>query len=772
MNSLLQYAIEKGRLWDFKGGIHPPEMKDQTSHIPIRRLPISPYFIIPLVQHTGREGRLLVAAGDHVLKGQPLTEGSDSALPVHAPTSGTIKAIAPYTVAHPSGLKETCVYLEADGKERWCERVCHANYHDIAPEALVDIIHQAGVAGLGGAGFPAGKKLKSALDKVETLIINAAECEPYITADDCLMQEYAAEIVTGIEILQHILSPTLTIIGIEDNKPEAIEALKAALPADSSVILRVIPTKYPSGGAKQLTKILTGLEVPHGARSSSIGVLMHNVGTTFAIKRAIVDGEPLIERVTTLTGDALPDLGNFWVPLGTPVGYLLQQMGLKRTVTEQLTIMGGPLMGFTILDGDMPIVKISNCILVPSKNEFSDTNDEQNCIRCGRCADACPVGLLPQQLYWFSRGEDHEKAKAYNLFDCIECGSCAYVCPSNIPLVQYYRQEKAKLREIEQDEKLAQLAKQRFEAKQARVEREKAARNSRHNKASNSMDRKHQEMIQAALERVKAKERTQPEEAAHGLVIKAINPDNSAVIAAREERKQEAREHKCRKRMSAAKPSLLLNPNKGLTLTAGKVSLVATDTPASAAPVAKLDRKASVAEAIARAKAKKAQVQAEESVDDAPAKPADDKVDRKAAVAEAIARAKAKKAQVQAEECVDDALAKPTDDKADRKAAVAEAIARAKARKAQVKTEERVDDAPAKPTGDKADRKAAVAEAIARAKARKAQVQAEESVDDAPAKPTNDKTDRKAAVAEAIARAKAKKAAIKGDATTPTDKVN
>ncbi|MVR55024.1 electron transport complex subunit RsxC, partial [Salmonella enterica subsp. enterica serovar Bovismorbificans] len=240
------------------------------------------------------------------------------------------------------------------------------------------------------------------------------------------------------------LQPREVLIGIEDNKPQAISMLRAVLADAHDISLRVIPTKYPSGGAKQLTQILTGKQVPHGGRSSDIGVLMQNVGTAYAVKRAVVDGEPITERVVTLTGEAVSRPGNVWARLGTPVRHLLNDAGFCPSA-DQIVIMGGPLMGFTLPWLDVPVVKITNCLLAPSVTEMGTPQEEKSCIRCSACADACPADLLPQQLYWFSKGQQHDKATAHHIADCIECGACAWVCPSNIPLVQYFRQEKAEI---------------------------------------------------------------------------------------------------------------------------------------------------------------------------------------------------------------------------------------------------------------------------------------------------------------------------------------
>ena len=628
-------AFRKDKIWDFNGGIHPPEMKTQSNGTPLRQVPLAQRFVIPLKQHIGAEGELAVQPGDHVLRGQPLTRGWGRMLPVHAPTSGTVVAIEPHATAHPSALPEMSVIIEADGEDRWITRDGWADYKNHSREALIERIHQSGVAGLGGAGFPTGNKLRGGGDKITTLIINAAECEPYITADDRLMQDCAAQIVEGIQILAHILQPQQVIIGIEDNKPQAISMMRAVLADTHGISLRVIPTKYPSGGAKQLTQILTGKQVPHGGRSSDIGVLMQNVGTAYAVKRAVIDGEPLTERVVTLTGESVGKPGNVWARLGTPVQHLLKHADFCPT-SDQMVIMGGPLMGFTLPWLDVPVVKITNCLLAPSAAEMGEPEEEKGCIRCSACADACPADLLPQQLYWFSKGQQHDKATAHNLSDCIECGACAWVCPSSIPLVQYFRQEKAEISAIRQEEQRAAEAKARFEARQQRLEREKIAREARHKKAAVQPAAKDQDAIHAALARVREKQ----QQATQPIVIQAgAQPDNSAVAAAREARKAQARAAQAEKQQATTET---VDP-----------------------------RKAAVEAAIARAKARKAEQPAEVE-----AAAVDTTVDpRKAAVEAAIARAKARKAAQQD-------ISEPAANDDPRKAAVAAAIARVQARKA------------------------------------------------------------------------------------------
>ncbi|HDL7799239.1 TPA: electron transport complex subunit RsxC [Yersinia enterocolitica] len=681
-------ARKHDNIWEFDGGIHPPEMKLQSSRVPMRIATLPEQLIVPLQQHLGPEGELRVSTGERVLKGQPLTVGRGRTVPVHAPTSGVITAIAPHTTAHPSGLAELCVHITPDGEDRWREQQPWTDYSLRDKNDLLERIHQAGIAGLGGAGFPTASKLQGGLNSVTTLIINAAECEPYITADDRLMQEHASEVVLGTQILMYLLQPQQVLMGIEDNKPEAIAALKQALRGQDKIQLRVIPTKYPSGGAKQLTKILTGKEVPFGKHSSSIGVLMQNVGTVVAIKRAVIDDEPLIERVVTLTGDALSKPGNFWARIGTPVLHLLKLAGFTPQ-NQPMVIMGGPLMGFTLPSLDVPIVKISNCILAPTAAEMGLSEPEQSCIRCGLCVDACPAGLLPQQLYWFSRGEEHEKARNHNLFDCIECGACAYVCPSNIPLVQYYRQEKAEIRTLDQEAERAAQAKARFEAKQARLQREKLARELRHKQAAVKLTDVDQQTVEAAVSRL-ARESNNSDSTIS--VTLGQTPDNSAAIAAREARKAQARARQVEKKLATAEPETdAIDP-----------------------------RQAAVAAAIARVKAKKAaQAQLESDAVKSDSEVSEEDP-RKAAVAAAIARVKAKKsAQTQLES---DAVKSDSEvsEEDPRKAAVAAAIARVKAKKA---AQAQLESEPVKSESEAPEedpRKAAVAAAIARVKAKKA----------------------------------------------------
>jgi len=470
-----------GKVFAFHGGVHPPENKKQSTRTPITRPPIPRQLYIPLQQHIGLAASPVVAVGDRVLKGQLIAEpaGRISAS-LHAPTSGIVRAIGPHPVPHASGLESDCITLETDGQDEWAPHQGLEDYTRLEPAALIEHIRQCGIAGMGGAGFPTDVKLHLGDNHiVNTLIINAAECEPYITADDMLMRERAADIVSGIRIISHLLRPSHIMIGIEDNKPQAIHALEAALKGcELNIDIRVVPTKYPSGGERQLIQLLTGLEVPSGRIPADIGILCQNVGTAVAIHRAVHLGEPLISRIVTVTGDAVAQPQNFEALIGTPFSHLLDAAGLYEDRLFRL-VMGGPMMGVTLSHDHVPVIKTTNCVIAATEEEMPPAPPEQPCIRCNMCEQVCPVTLLPQQLYWFSKGREFDKARHHNLFDCIECGACAYVCPSSIPLVQYYRFAKSEIRMEEAEQRKADHARQRFEARQARLEREKAEKEAR-----------------------------------------------------------------------------------------------------------------------------------------------------------------------------------------------------------------------------------------------------------------------------------------------------
>ena len=456
-------------LFKFKGGVKPASHKDESTRTPIARAPLPPRLVVPLRQSAGGTPRPLVKAGQRVLKGERIgaPEGNFSSA-IHAPTSGSVLALESRTLPHPSALPALCVVIEPDGEERWIERA-PLDYAAQAPEALRDLLRDAGVVGLGGATFPSHIKLKpGAAGRIETLIVNGAECEPWITCDDLLMRERADGIVRGAALLRHIVDARRVLVGIEDNKPQAIAAMRAVAQS-AGIEVAVLPTRYPAGGEKQLIRALTGIEIPYGRLGTEFGVQCFNVGTAYAAQRAIEHGEPLISRIVTLTGNVARP-GNHEVLIGTPIDDLLA-LAAPKADTDRI-ILGGPMMGFVLPHTDLPVTKAANCILAASPALFPHPGPELPCIRCGACTRACPAELQPHELYWFARAKNFGKAQEYHIFDCIECGCCAYVCPSNIRLVDYYRFAKTSMRALEREKAASDAARQRFEFRTLRSERE------------------------------------------------------------------------------------------------------------------------------------------------------------------------------------------------------------------------------------------------------------------------------------------------------------
>ena len=460
-------------LFKFKGGVKPPTNKTQSLTLPIAQAPLPSRLIVPLHQSIGGMPQPVVQAGDKVLKGQLIGEADrwiSSA--VHAPTSGTVLEVAMHVQPHPSGLDALCVVIEPDGKDEWIARE-PVDYTSMKPEEVRERLQQAGVVGLGGAVFPThGKLTASKTVPMEEMVINGAECEPFITCDDLLMRERAEEVVRGIGIFRDLLQPKKVLIGIEDNKPEAVAAMRAAVEAlGESFLVVPVPTLYPAGGAKQLIRVLTGKEVPASKRSTDLGVQCFNVATAYTAWRAIAHGEPVVSRLVTLTGN-VGEPRNYEVLIGTPMDELLSLAGPKPD-TDGI-VMGGPMMGFMVPNGSVPVVKAPNCLIAHSDRIFPPKAPEMPCIRCGACAEACPHELQPFEMYWFSRAKNFGKTQEYHIFDCIECGCCSFVCPSRIPLVQYFRFAKSEIWAREREKNAADGAKARFEFKQEREEREKA----------------------------------------------------------------------------------------------------------------------------------------------------------------------------------------------------------------------------------------------------------------------------------------------------------
>lgn len=465
-------------LHSFHGGIHPSENKHQSTQAAISTAPIPKRLLVPVLQHAGQAAEPCVELGQYVYKGQLIaTKNGAISTAVHAPSSGTVVSVEQQPYPHPSGEPFMAIEIATDGLDQWQIQPQPQDYQQLGNADIFQAIQNAGISGMGGAGFPTDIKLSGLImDGIEFLIINGTECEPYITADDMLMRERSELIATGIEILCRLTKPKQVLIAIEDNKPQAIAAMRASLRNPAHLVVE-LPTIYPSGGERQLIQILTGKEVPSGGLPIELGILCQNVGTCAAIAEAVTNGKPLISRITTLTGDALSRPMNVECLIGTPVIELLEHAGLKK---EQLhkVIAGGPMMGFELHDLSAPVIKTSNCFIAGTQSELPVPEPALPCIRCGECEQVCPSNLLPQQLLYFANGQQHEQLKAYNLFDCIECGCCSYVCSSQIPLVQYYRAAKAEIRTLEQKQAKAEHAKQRFEFRQERLrleEEQKAA---------------------------------------------------------------------------------------------------------------------------------------------------------------------------------------------------------------------------------------------------------------------------------------------------------
>lgn len=472
------------KLFGFRGGIHPQSNKFTTREKGIMPLPLADKLYLPVQQHIGAPAQPIVAVGEKVLKGQLLahSQGMISA-PVHASTSGTIVNIGNYTAPHPSGLSVRTIVLEPDGQDRWQENETEisVNPFQLTTDEIAARVGAAGIVGMGGATFPAAVKLGLGKQQpITTLIINGGECEPYLTCDDLLMQQRSDEIIDGIRIMLHALNAERALIAIEDNKPTAINNMTIAANLFANVKVVSVPSLYPMGSEKQMIQMLTGKEIPAKQRSSDIGIVVHNVGTAYAVHKAMRHGHNLTSRIVTVGGGAVREPQNYEVPLGTRVSELFKHCGgFKKTPARIL--MGGPMMGQVLPHTDVPIIKGSSGVIALTAAEIA-REKTMPCIRCGSCTDVCPCGLLPLEMARRANKGDLDGAMDYGLMDCISCGSCAYVCPSHIPLVQYFNFAKGELaaRQVEKQHndvtrELAAQRQQRLDA-EARLKAEAAAK--------------------------------------------------------------------------------------------------------------------------------------------------------------------------------------------------------------------------------------------------------------------------------------------------------
>ncbi|NOR42506.1 MAG: electron transport complex subunit RsxC [Gammaproteobacteria bacterium] len=504
--------LSEKELSSFDGGIKLVAYKGISTREPISTFAQTRQYIVPLQQHIGAISQVLVAPGDKVLKGQMLAKPGDLvSAAIHSPVSGVVTDITQHDIPHISGLADQCVIIENDFNDEWVTRQPLGDqYNETSSHELRNVIRDAGIVGLGGATYPTS--VKQTEINIKTLILNGVECEPYISCDDALMRERAQEILSGADIIGHIIKARECIIAIEDNKPEAIKAMQEAIDHDGTGFFQVqiIPTIYPSGGEKQLIKIITGEEVPKHRYPAELNVLCHNIATAYAIHRAIYFAEPLISRITTVTGHGVAQPQNIEVLIGTPISHCIERCGGYTDDSDEL-IMGGPMMGFSLNSDNLPIVKACNCLLVTAKTEHTSRDKHLPCIRCGKCVDVCPARLLPQQLYWYASSKNTDRLIEHNLFDCIECGCCAYVCPSDIPLVQYYRSAKTTIWQHDRERKFSDISRLRHEAHQQRIDKQKFEREEKLRKKremlknkNNDKDNK-KDVIAEALARAQAK---------------------------------------------------------------------------------------------------------------------------------------------------------------------------------------------------------------------------------------------------------------------------
>lgn len=427
----------------FFGGVHPNDQKALSCEKAFETLPAPKIVVIPMSMHIGAPCNPLVQKGDTVTVGQKIGDNSGLCVPVHASVSGTVTAVEPRP--HPNGTNVMSVVIENDFRDTPCPDITpRDSIEGLSGEELTKIIHEAGIAGMGGATFPTDVKISSGLGKLDTIIVNAAECEPYITSDDRLLRETPERVIGGLRVLLKIFDLPKGYIGIEANKQAAIGVLRELCPAGGDIVVQVLKTRYPQGAEKQLIQTITGRQVPPGGLPAAVGCGVFNTATCAAIYDAVYEGMPLVRRGVTVTGSAITEPKNFIAPIGTPYTDLIAAAeGFCKDPYKVLT--GGPMMGIAQFDLSVPVIKGTNAITCFSEKDRV-VEKTPHCIRCGRCVSVCPMHLMPLYLYQAERKDDIDGLNSRNIGDCIECGSCAYICPARIPLVQSFKNAKAKVR--------------------------------------------------------------------------------------------------------------------------------------------------------------------------------------------------------------------------------------------------------------------------------------------------------------------------------------
>ena len=431
--------------FSFFGGIHPKENKHYAEDKRVQDFPAPEVLIIPMSQHIGAPCLPLVKKGDRVTMGQKIGDNQGLCVPVHASVSGTVKAVE--MRPHSSGTMIQSIVIQNDNLYELCPDITPRTQEEVdklTPEELMNIIREGGIVGMGGATFPTHVKLSSGIGKVDTIIVNAGECEPYIVADDRLCQEYPGDLISGLKIIMKVLGLNSAHIGIEDNKPLAAKALKLAIKPDDGITVDVLPAKYPQGAEKQLISAITGREVPSGGLPAAVGCAVFNAATCKAIHDAVYQGMPLIRRIVTVSGDIVLDPKNLMVPVGVTFNDLLEAVGISENPYKVLS--GGPMMGAAQYDLNVPVTKGTNAVTILGHSNSYNV-EHAHCIRCGKCIDACPMHLMPVLMYKALYSGSVEEMQSVHMMDCIECGCCAYTCPACVPLVLGFRAAKHRIRD-------------------------------------------------------------------------------------------------------------------------------------------------------------------------------------------------------------------------------------------------------------------------------------------------------------------------------------